>query len=51
VNRYGIDYVRVVSAGGEGDVPVIIGTRFDDGGAAFVEVLSGLSPGDSVVVP
>lgn len=47
VNRYGIDYVRVASAGGEVDVPVIVGARFDD----QVEILSGLSPSDSVVVP
>jgi len=51
VNRYGIDYVRVASATGEVDVPVIIGASFEENGQRSVEILSGLAPGDKVVQP
>jgi RND family efflux transporter MFP subunit len=48
-NRAGVDYVRL--AGGNVDVPVITGARFDDNGTASVEILSGLGAGDKVVTP
>jgi RND family efflux transporter MFP subunit len=49
--RAGVDYVRVNMAQGEADVPVIIGETFDDAGVTLVEVLTGLSDGDKVVLP
>lgn len=49
--RAGVDYVRVKLAQGEADVPVIIGEAFDDKGKTLVEVLTGLSDGDKVVLP
>lgn len=49
--RSGIDYVRVNLAQGDVDVPVIIGETFYDNGKAHVEVLTGLSDGDKVVLP
>ena len=48
-NRAGVDYVRL--AGGNVDIPVITGARFDDNGTASVEILSGLGAGDKVVTP
>lgn len=48
-NRAGVDYVRL--AGADVDVPVITGTRFNDGGTAAIEILSGLGAGDKVVIP
>jgi RND family efflux transporter MFP subunit len=50
-NRYGIDYVRISTTAGEVDVPVIVGTAFDDDGTQKVEILSGLAQGDKVVLP
>lgn len=47
--RAGIDYVTL--AGGAIAVPVITGTRFEEGGQHFVEILSGLADGDKVVTP
>jgi RND family efflux transporter MFP subunit len=49
--RHGIDYVAVASADGEVDIPVIVGQSFEDGGTAFIEILSGLAAGDKVIVP
>lgn len=49
--RAGVDYVRVKLAQGEADVPVIIGEAFEENGAMLVEVLTGLSDGDTVVLP
>lgn len=49
--RAGVDYVRLNLAQGEVDVPVIVGEAFDDNGKRFVEVLTGLSDGDKVVLP
>ena len=51
VSRYGIDYVKVVGAAGEVDVPVIAGASFDEAGTRKVEILSGLTAGDKVVLP
>lgn len=47
--RAGIDYVKL--AEGNVEVPVILGQRFEENGMPSVEVLSGLSDGDSVVTP
>jgi RND family efflux transporter MFP subunit len=49
--RAGVDYVRVNLAQGEADVPVIIGEAFEENGVTLVEVLTGLSDGDTVVLP
>lgn len=48
ITRYGIDYVKIASGN---DVPVIVGAGFDDKGTASVEILSGLSEGDTVITP
>lgn len=45
--RSGIDYVRV----GGTEVPVITGARFEENGAASIEILSGLGEGDMVTTP
>ncbi len=50
-NRYGVDYVRVIAAGGEIDVPVVLGVTTGEADKAEVEVLSGLRDGDKVMVP
>jgi RND family efflux transporter MFP subunit len=50
-NRYGIDYVRLVHGAEAIDVAVITGGRFDGGDGPLVEVLSGVSGGDRLVVP
>ncbi|MYZ46534.1 efflux RND transporter periplasmic adaptor subunit [Propylenella binzhouense] len=49
--RHGIDYVRVASPDGALDVAVILGETFAHEGERMVEILTGLSPGDRVVVP
>jgi RND family efflux transporter MFP subunit len=49
--RSGVDYVRLVLPAGEAEVPVIAGENFEQGGERFVEILTGLSDGDRVVVP
>jgi RND family efflux transporter MFP subunit len=46
--RSGIDYVTL--AGGA-SVAVIIGETFEVGGTAYVEIMSGLEAGDTVIVP
>ena len=51
INRYGVDYARLVVASGQMDVPVIVGESFEDNGSSFVEILSGLSDGDKVLTP
>ena len=51
VTRSGIDYVRLALPAGEADVPVIAGDRFEDNGQPFVEILTGLGDGDTVVLP
>ncbi|MBN9062664.1 MAG: efflux RND transporter periplasmic adaptor subunit [Rhizobiales bacterium] len=48
---HGVDYVRVASSSGEIDVAVIIGERFEDNGAARVEILTGLRDGDRILTP
>lgn len=49
--RFGVDYVRVALASGEADVPVIAGESFEENGGRFTEILTGLSEGDTVVLP
>ncbi len=49
--RHGVDYVRLAAQGGGIDVAVIAGAAFEDKGETRLEVLSGLRPGDRVVVP
>lgn len=50
-NRNGVDYVQLAASGGALDIPVIIGEAFDAGNGPLVEILSGLSEGDKVIVP
>jgi RND family efflux transporter MFP subunit len=47
-SRHGVDYVRLVDGS---EVAVILGERRDTGGDARVEILTGLRPGDHVLVP
>ena len=50
--RHGIDYIRIATADGEQDVPVILGeTISDDGEGPLVEVLTGIRDGDQVILP
>lgn len=50
--RHGIDYIRIATAAGEQDIPVILGeTFFDAGEERLVEVLTGLRDGDQVILP
>ncbi|WP_425603350.1 efflux RND transporter periplasmic adaptor subunit [Ruixingdingia sedimenti] len=49
VGRAGLDFVIVTGPAGAKERAVVIGQRHDIGGAAMVEVLSGLRPGDRVV--
>lgn len=49
--RHGIDLVRVRSGAGAIAVPVVLGERFEAGGANRVEVLTGLRDGDLVLLP
>jgi len=50
-NRYGIDYVRLVSGTAPMEVAVIIGETFDTVEGARIEILSGLRDGDKVATP
>ncbi len=50
-NRSGIDFVTVKLADAETDRAVVIGEEIVRDGVTFVEILSGLTPGDMVVVP
>jgi RND family efflux transporter MFP subunit len=51
IDRYGIDYVRVNTAQGQVDVPVIIGETMSGEAGPTVEILTGLADGDKVVMP
>lgn len=51
VTRSGVDYVRVALPAGEAEVPVIAGEGFEENGQPFVEILTGLRDGDTVVLP
>lgn len=48
--RHGIDYVRLAGDGGA-EVAVIVGPGFETAGGPRIEVLTGLRPGDRVLVP
>lgn len=47
-SRHGVDYVRLADGA---EVAVILGERRDLGGDARIEILTGLRPGDHVLVP
>lgn len=49
--RAGVDYVRVATADGPADVPVIVGPPRDTAQGPRVEILSGLNAGDRVILP
>jgi len=49
--RHGVDYVRVATDKGDVEVAVVLGATFDDNGEPRVEVLTGLQPGDRIVLP
>lgn len=49
--RYGVDYVRLQSDGGDFDIPVQRGRAFSAGGEALIEILAGLRVGDVIVAP
>lgn len=49
--RHGVDIVRITTKTGEMEVAVVLGERFVADDEARVEVLTGLSPGDRVIVP
>ena len=49
--RQGIDFVRILIDGRETEVAVIPGERFEQDGQPRIEVLTGLQPGDRVVLP
>ncbi|MGR7996141.1 efflux RND transporter periplasmic adaptor subunit [Xanthobacter sp. ZOL 2024] len=49
--RHGVDYVRIQAPQGPLDVAVVLGERFAENGEPRVEVLTGLSDGDKVVLP
>jgi len=51
VTRHGMDYVRVVKGDEETEVTVIPGESFTIDGEDFVEILTGLRAGDTVVTP
>ncbi len=50
ITRHGVDYVKIAGEGGPLDIAVVLGGPLPaDGGQ--VEVLSGLAPGDRVIIP
>jgi RND family efflux transporter MFP subunit len=49
--RAGVDYVRLARGGAQLDVAVVAGASFHEGSAEMIEILSGLVPGDRVVLP
>ncbi len=51
VTRHGVDYVRIATDQGEMEAAVILGAPFDHDGTPLTEVLTGLRPGDRVVLP
>lgn len=48
--RHGVDYVRIVGEDGEVEIAVILGETVDEDDGRRVEILTGLSEGDKVVV-
>ncbi|MCG6857616.1 MAG: efflux RND transporter periplasmic adaptor subunit [Salaquimonas sp.] len=51
LTRSGIDFVKVEAEGGEVERAVIIGRAPNSATAGMVEILTGLAPGDMVVLP
>ena len=51
VTRAGLDFVRVRHEGQELERAVVPGETLRHDGAAFVEILTGLAPGETIVVP
>lgn len=49
--RHGVDYVRLTTPDGPLDVAVVLGETFQQGGQTLTEVLTGLAPGDRVLMP
>lgn len=49
--RSGLDFVRVVTGGGEVERTVVPGETVMRDGIAFVEILTGLAAGETIVVP
>lgn len=49
--RAGLDFVRIVTPQGPREVAVVLGSPIGLEGAETIEILSGLKPGDKVVVP
>ncbi|CAH1673456.1 efflux RND transporter periplasmic adaptor subunit [Chelatococcus asaccharovorans] len=49
--RHGVDYVRVATPDGPLDVAVVLGETFQDGDGPRLEILTGLRPGDRIVMP
>lgn len=50
-NRYGVDYVRLAGTPEPIDVAVIVGDVFESAEGPRIEILSGLTDGDKVVLP
>lgn len=50
-NRFGIDFVRVGTGAGEVERAVVIGERIDRDGVEMVEIMTGVSAGEQVIVP
>jgi RND family efflux transporter MFP subunit len=48
---HGVDYVRIAADGGAMDVAVILGESFAGADGTMVEILSGLTDGDRIVLP
>jgi len=48
--RHGVDYVRIVGEDGEVEIAVILGETVEEDDGRRVEILTGLSEGDKVVV-
>ncbi|MFC3075952.1 efflux RND transporter periplasmic adaptor subunit [Shinella pollutisoli] len=50
-NRYGVDFVRAGDGAATSERAVVVGERIERGGAALVEIVSGLAAGETVEVP
>ncbi|TGQ31483.1 MULTISPECIES: efflux RND transporter periplasmic adaptor subunit [unclassified Mesorhizobium] len=51
VTRSGIDFIRTVAAGVEAERAVVLGERMTRTDGDYVEILTGLAPGDVVITP
>ena len=50
-NRHGIDYVTITHRGTTTEISVIPAEAFDTEDGSWTEILTGLQPGDTVIVP